>query len=420
MPIKGLKQQFERKGIRWMLTLWVQFFRDYRAAACQDQAAALTYMTLFALVPLMTVTYAVFSMVPEFASIGVKVQKFLFAHFVPESGAVIQAYFVNFSKQAQKLTWIGALFLAVTAFLMLGNIERTFNRIWGVQRGRQGLGKVLLYWAVLSIGPLLIGSAFALSTYVVSFKYWVLGTAAIPSPFISLYPVFLTAIAFSLLFIAVPNCNVPIKYGVIGGVGAALGFELLKLLFGFVVVNTNFKIIYGAFAALPLFLLWLNLLWMTVLAGAVLVRILAEKRYLIMQDGYCDLAAALVCLSLLRTAQRTGDAVDELDFLSAGVNPHDWQPLRDAWVAAGWLSQTQAGGFVLCRDLALCNLWDLAAVINLRIADLALVAEQLPQLSALPHYIEPICAKHKQLWSVSVLALIDHEPAGVSEDQNQV
>ena len=77
MPIKGLKQQFERKGIRWMLTLWVQFFRDYRAAACQDQAAALTYMTLFALVPfLMTVTYAVFSMVPEFASIGVKVQKF--------------------------------------------------------------------------------------------------------------------------------------------------------------------------------------------------------------------------------------------------------------------------------------------------------------------------------------------------------
>ena len=73
---------------------------------------------------------------------------------------------------------------------MLGNIERTFNRIWGVQRGRQGLGKVLLYWAVLSIGPLLIGSASALSTYVVSFKYWVLGTAAIPSPFISLYPVF--------------------------------------------------------------------------------------------------------------------------------------------------------------------------------------------------------------------------------------
>lgn len=409
MLIKGLKQHFNRSGVRWMRNLWLQFFRDYRAAACQDQAAALTYMTLFALVPLMTVTYAVFSMVPEFAGIGVKVQKFLFAHFVPESGAVIQAYFVNFSKQAQKLTWIGALFLAVTAFLMLGNIERTFNRIWGVRRGRQGLGKVLLYWAVLSIGPLLIAIAFALSTYVVSLKYWVLSTAAIPSPFFALYPIFLTAVAFSLLFVAVPNCKVPIKYAVAGGIGAALGFELLKLLFGFVVANANFKFIYGAFAALPLFLLWLNLLWMTVLAGAVLVRILAEKRYLIIQEGYCDFAAALVSLNLLRAAQRTGTSVDELDFLSAGINSHHWQPLRDAWLAAGWLSQNQAGGFILSRDLAFCTLWDLADVINLRFADLAQVVTQLPQFPSLPGVIEPIFTEHKHLWSLSVLSLIDQD-----------
>lgn len=392
-----------------MLNLWRQFFRDYRAAACQDQAAALTYMTLFALVPLMTVSYAVFSMVPEFATIGVKVQKFLFAHFVPESGAVIQAYFVNFSKQAQKLTWIGALFLAVTAFLMLGNIERTFNRIWGIRRGRQGLGKVLLYWAVLSIGPLLIGTAFALSTYVVSFKYWVLGAASIPSPFIAVYPIFLTAIAFSLLFVAVPNCKVPIKYGVVGGIGAALGFELLKSLFGFVVANANFKFIYGAFAALPLFLLWLNLLWMTVLAGAVLVRILAEKRYLLMQNAYCDLAAALVCLGLLRDVQRTGGAMNEVDFLSVGINQHDWQQLRDAWVGAGWLSQTQAGGFVLSRDLAFCSLWDLAEVINLRIADLEQAVKQLPQFPSLAQWITPIYTSHKQFWSVPILALIDSD-----------
>lgn len=409
MLTTGLKQRFDRTGARWILNLWRQFFRDYRAAACQDQAAALTYMTLFALVPLMTVSYAVFSMVPEFATIGVKVQKFLFAHFVPESGAVIQAYFVNFSKQAQKLTWIGALFLAVTAFLMLGNIERTFNRIWGIRRGRQGLGKVLLYWAVLSIGPLLIGTAFALSTYVVSFKYWVLGAASIPSPFIAVYPIFLTAIAFSLLFVAVPNCKVPIKYGVVGGIGAALGFELLKLLFGFVVANANFKFIYGAFAALPLFLLWLNLLWMTVLAGAVLVRILAEKRYLLMQNAYCDLAAALVCLGLLRDVQRTGGAMNEVDFLSVGINQHDWQQLRDAWVGAGWLSQTQAGGFVLSRDLAFCSLWDLAEVINLRIADLEQAVKQLPQFPSLAQWITPIYTSHKQLWSVPILALIDSD-----------
>ena len=180
MPIKGLKQQFERKGIRWMLTLWVQFFRDYRAAACQDQAAALTYMTLFALEFLMTVTYAVFSMKAGIRQYRRQGAKILFAHFVPESGAVIQAYFVNFSKQAQNSPG-SVLFLAVTAFLMLGNIERTFNRIWGVQRGRQGLGKVLFilggfkYWAAANWQCIC-------AVYLwVSFKYWVLGTAAIPS-----------------------------------------------------------------------------------------------------------------------------------------------------------------------------------------------------------------------------------------------
>ncbi|RZA03834.1 MAG: YihY family inner membrane protein, partial [Moraxellaceae bacterium] len=255
MPIAGLKQHIQRTRLGWIFDLCVQFYRDYHTSGCQDQAAALTYMTLFALVPLMAVSYAVFSMVPEFAGVAGQVEKFLFSHFVPESTLVIQSYLSSFYLQAQKLTWIGVLFLGVTAFLMLGDIERTFNRIWGVRRGRRGLNKFLLYWAVLSIGPLLIGSAFAISTYVISSKYWLWGGSAIWSPFVAVFPAVLTATAFSLLFIAVPNCSVPIKYGVIGGIASALGFELLKFFFGLAVTNANFKFIYGAFAALPLFLL---------------------------------------------------------------------------------------------------------------------------------------------------------------------
>ena len=97
------------------------------------------------------------------------------------------------------------------------------------------------------------------------------------------------------------------------------------------------------------------------------------------------------------------------DFLSAGINSHHWQPLRDAWLAAGWLSQNQAGGFILSRDLAFCRLWDLAEVINLRFADLAQVVTQLPQFPSLPGVIEPIFTEHKQLWSLSVLSLIDQD-----------
>ncbi|MEY4589521.1 MAG: hypothetical protein RL497_1597 [Pseudomonadota bacterium] len=406
MQATGLKQRFERIGMGWIYNLGAQFFRDYRAAACQDQAAALTYMSLFALVPLMTVTYAVFSMVPEFTGVAAKVQKFMFMHFVPESGAVIQSYFASFSKQAQKLTWLGALFLAVTAFLMLGNIERTFNTIWGVRRGRRGLNKWLLYWAVLSVGPLLIGTAFALSTYFLSFKYWVLGSAAIPSPLVAVFPVLLTATAFSLLFIAVPNCTVPLKYGVTGGVLAAVGFELLKWLFSLVVANANFKFIYGAFAALPLFLLWVNFLWMTVLSGAVLVRILAEKRYVLRRDGLSDLSAALVCLALLRASQLSGKPLDELAVIQAGVDQHHWQRLRDKWLNAGWLSETRSGHYVLYRDLAVCTLLDLSAVMDLRMTDLAQVVGQLPQFPALEQHIKPIEMEYNRSWAVPILMLI--------------
>jgi membrane protein len=292
---------------------------------------------------------------------------------------------------------------------MLGNIERTFNKIWGVGQGRFGLNKLLLYWAVLSIGPLLLGSAFALSTYVASLKYWSIGTTIIPSPFIALYPALITAATFSLLFIAVPNCNVPIKYGLIGGSIAACAFEILKFLFALVVANTNFTFIYGAFAALPLFLIWLNLVWMIVLGGAVLVRILAQKRYLVGRDGHSDFSAALACLALLRQGQLNGRPLDEFSFALGGINQHHWQKLRDKWCSASWLSKTALGQFVLCRDLASCTLWELAEVIDLRFTDVNKAMSLLPQFPALEHYIKPIMSNHKEAWGVSILTLIDPE-----------
>lgn len=412
MQMAGLKSPIPRTTIQWIVNLAAQFFRDYRVAACQDQAAALTYMTLFALVPLMTVTYAVFSMVPEFVGVAIRVQKFLFSHFVPESGAVIQTYFSNFSKQAQKLTWLGALFLAVTSFLMLGNIERTFNRIWGVKKGRRGINKVLVYWAVLSIGPLFIGSTFALSTYLVSLKYWSLGSSVIPPALIAIYPVGITTIVFTLLFIAVPNCNVPIKYGLVGGVLAAGAFELLKALFALLVASANFKVIYGAFAALPLFLIWINLLWMIVLGGAVLVRILAQKRYLIGPDTYNDFSAAIICLTILRRAQQEGKPLDELSFMFAGVDQQHWRILRDKWLDASWIIETTTGQYALCRDLACCTLWDLADVINLRFADINQVINQLPGAATIADNIQPIIFDLNERWQVPVLKLLPiNDPA---------
>src|SRR5690606_3494761 len=141
---------------------------DFFAHECQKSAAALTYLTLFALVPLMTVVYSVFSLIPAFDGVAEQLQGVLFSHFVAESGQELQGYLAEFSSQARSLTGVGVGVLVVTAYWMLTNIEKTFNSIWGVSRPRKGIASFLLYWAVLSIGPLLLGAGLAVNTYVLS------------------------------------------------------------------------------------------------------------------------------------------------------------------------------------------------------------------------------------------------------------
>ena len=128
----------------WMnLWLGVKIFalslvRDFKAAGCQKSAAALTYMTLFALVPLLMVFYSVFSIVPAFESVGEQIQDALFSNLLPESSQSVQSYLQSFSSQARNLTLPGVAMLFVTAFLMLTNIEKNFNTIWGVTQARRG------------------------------------------------------------------------------------------------------------------------------------------------------------------------------------------------------------------------------------------------------------------------------------------
>src|SRR5690606_25872231 len=180
----------------------------------------------------------------------------------------------DFSKQARNLTVFGVIFLVVSAYLMLTDIEKNFNQIWGGLSERKGVANFLLYWAVLSLGPLLLGLGLVMSTYLMSLRlvidaYDALGILALV---FEVGPFLLTTVAFTLLFVTVPNCKVPIAHGLLGGLVTALVFEVLKGLFTWVVARTSFTLIYGAFAIVPLFLLWINVIWTVILGGAVLVR----------------------------------------------------------------------------------------------------------------------------------------------------
>lgn len=355
---------------RLILRVWrfmPYVFIEYKEKACQKSAAALTYMTLFAIVPLMTVTFSMFSVFPPFQAVGEQLQDFIFNHFVPDSGLEVQEYLSAFSSQARSLTIPGIAMLIVTAYLMLTNIEKTFNTIWGVQEGRRGLSSFLIYWAILSLGPILLGLGLGMSTYLISLKLFVVeyDSLGIISWFLQFFPWVLTTAAFTLLFLAVPNCKVPVKHAFAGGVVAAVCFELLKDLFGWIVSHSSFELIYGAFAIVPLFLLWINLLWTIILAGAVLVRTMTTYKIVTAGQQYPDLITTLLSLWEFHSRRTTGGAMNDGELLQIGVDSEQWRRVRKALLSHHVIAETTDGDYVLCRDLETVTLRQIADIINM-------------------------------------------------------
>jgi membrane protein len=150
----------------------------------------------------------------------------------------------------------------------------------------------------------------------------------------------------------------------------ALIFQLLKEAFSAVMARSSFQLVYGAFAAVPLFLLWVNLVWTLVLGGAILVRTLAERAYRTKEDTFSDMHAALACLELLHERCRRGGTLSDADCFRLGLGVVHWQRLRSLLERARWIASTASGRYVLIRDLRTITLWDLACVMGMRLGDL--------------------------------------------------
>ncbi|WP_231757781.1 YihY family inner membrane protein [Microbulbifer elongatus] len=339
-----------------MVHRWRRFFTSlwtvFNEKNCRQNAAALTYMTLFALVPLVTVSYAMLSLFPDFAGLESKIQHQIFSHFVPESGREVQEYINSFSTQAQRLTGLGIAILLLTAGFMLKNIENTFNSIWDIPRGRKGVSSFLLYWAILSLGPILLGAGMAATTYLFSQKVLAQNDSLGLLPVVlRVLPFIFTAIAFTLLFVAVPNCRVPLKHGFTGGVITALAFEAAKYLFGAYVAGSSVRAIYGAFAFVPVFLLWVYLMWMIVLAGCVLVRTLSAYHAAAQGRNYSDLVATLSILWGFFSKYQKGQTISDQDISRAGIRPAQWRRIREILQSNKVIGQTDRNDYVLVRDL---------------------------------------------------------------------
>jgi membrane protein len=313
----------------------------YQEDGCQQSAAALTYMSLFAVVPLMTVTFTMFSLVPSFSSVGEQVQNLIFDNLLPSTGSNVKDYLTSFTDQARKLTFVGVAFLGGTAFLMLKNIEKTLNNIWHANGDRKGLSR---------------------DNH---------GGLGLVEPLLKLAPILLQGAAFSMVFTTVPNTHVNVKHALIGGLTTALVFDLAKSLFTGIVANTSYALVYGAFAAVPLFLLWIYLTWLIILAGAVFTHALSSYQYRDSNE-YAPVLTAATLLELFYRRHQQGRTIDEQEILGSkwmlnkqAISSKQWKELRDIFTRAKLIHQTEGGEFILGKDLDQVSLYQLSTLIPL-------------------------------------------------------
>lgn len=336
--------------------------RHFLQDGCRQNAAALTYTTLFAVVPIMTVTFAILSSIPSLQHVSGDIQGLVFKHFIPSSGMTVQRYLNDFSSQASKLTIVGVAILFVTALMMLVTIEQAFNQIWKVRESRKGVTSFLRYWAVLSLGPLLLGMGFAVSSYVASIDLFsrtaTFVSGAIPG--LRLIPLLFTALGFTLLYMTVPNCKVPLRAGIYGGLAAAVLFEAAKRGFGIFIGNfSSYKLVYGAFAAFPIFLLWIYLSWMIILLGVELTRAFA----VFSEDSDRSRHPVLDMLDLLQLFYRKfqqGGVVTEVEAIAVlgKGQREDWSEFSRLLLEQRLIQKTEEGDYVLCRNLDQMSFWE--------------------------------------------------------------
>lgn len=252
--------------------------RRFSEDRCPQAAAALTYTSLLALVPLMTITIGVVSAFPAFQDIEANAQRLIFDNLVPQVGTAVEEYLERFVSNAGRLTAVGLVGLVVTAVLLLATIEGAFNGIWRVRESRPWLMRLLSFWAILTLTPVLFAASLSITSQFVRGSD--IGTQVLTfKPFVGLLPAIFEFVGFSALYWIIPNRPVQPRDAFAGGAFAAVFFELSKG--GFAAYLKAFPVyetIYGAVSTVPIFLVWLYVAWSIMLSGALIAAALPDWR----------------------------------------------------------------------------------------------------------------------------------------------
>jgi membrane protein len=387
-------------SLRELLRIFGSRFTEDR---CLQTASSLTFTTLIALVPMITVALSVASAFPGFDSLLWTLRDFVVTNMLPESVSAISAYTRQFSENAARLTIVGVTVLGVTALLLMLTIDHAFNKIWRVSRPRPLLQRVLLYLTVLTVGPLLIGASLSLTSYLLTLSFDVLGELpAMKHAVLRFVPLLLTTLAFALLYLTVPNRRVLKRDALAGGIAAGAAFEVMKHAFGFYITQfPAYKLVYGAFAAVPIFLLWVYLSWLVVISGAVLVAVLPEWREpstRALRGPGSDFLDGLRVLKRLWVARANGGAVPHSDLRRDVKCPAvRLDAILDMLVAAAWVTRSGSAGWVLTREAAALKVEDVYRQFVFRLPAHELECVSDPELALLVAHISGRVTQHMQM-----------------------
>jgi len=314
-------------------------------------------------VPMLTVFLVIISSIKALEPARQQLQQLIYSNFLPKTTIAFDKALNAFTDKSSNLTIIGILFLFVTTVLMLSSIETVFNRIWRVTETRGGIMGFMRYWTIISLGPILLGSAFVISSTVASMSILSNNFAGyeLDGAFVLWAISFsLTVLGFFILNWTIPNRSVPLKSAFIAGLFSAVVFELLKNLFGYIMSNfTSYEIVYGAFAAVPIFLLWIYLSWIIVLLGVEISYALTafesgqdNKRH--------PIVMLLDLLELFYKKQKTGESISEAQALE--VLGRDeigrWPSYVAMFEKQNLIKRTDENEYVLVRDLDQVSFWN--------------------------------------------------------------
>jgi len=333
-------------------------------------AGSLAFQALLSIVPVLSVILSILSVFSVFAPFKRSIEDFLVQNFLPGTGAVINHYLSDFIEKTASVPLLGGVFLFIIALFLISTVDHTLNEIWEVHAPRKALQGFTLYWTVLTLGPVLIGSSLAASSYVWYTVFTEGPLLELKTRLLSYLPFINSIFAFCLLYMLVPNRRVRFVHAMSGGFLAAVMFELSKIWFVFYVTHiSTFEHIYGALSVIPMLFFWIYLGWVVVLTGAEFVFCLGALKPLGgVVESFNPLRGVPVILSVLGSiwnGQKSGHSMNMKKILKTvpSLQPSDLRKIVDILLQNDVLHVTANGDLAISRDLYELTLYDLYAII---------------------------------------------------------